>query len=63
MIIFVVKIRINNNLDIKPGIISLKGGDLKEEFGNLYHEAEILPLSHYFDEDFFSSKKIVYLSV
>ena len=56
-------IRINNKLPIKPGIISLKGGDLKEELGELYREAEIISLTQYFDEDFFASKKIVYLPV
>ena len=37
--------------------------DLKEEFGDLFHDCEIIPLSRYFDEEFFSSKKLVYLGV
>ena len=42
------------------GILYLKGGDLAEEMKG-YKNAEIYNLSTYFKEDFFETKKIVYL--
>ncbi|MBU3822018.1 16S rRNA (guanine(527)-N(7))-methyltransferase RsmG [Flavobacteriaceae bacterium XHP0103] len=46
--------------DIKNGIIYLKGGDLEEELKD-YKTVEIYNLSDYYDEDFFETKKLVYL--
>ncbi|WP_276389800.1 16S rRNA (guanine(527)-N(7))-methyltransferase RsmG [Eudoraea chungangensis] len=46
----------------KNGILYLKGGDLSEELKQ-YKNAEIIPLSDYFKEDFFNTKKLVYLPV
>ena len=43
------------------GLISLKGGDLKEEISAFRERLEIFPISTWFDESFFSSKMIVYL--
>jgi len=45
------------------GIIALKGGDLEEELRGLHPALKIIPISTYFDEDFFASKKIVYLPI
>ena len=42
------------------GILYLKGGDLQEEL-KAYPEAEEIPLSDFFAEDFFETKKVVYL--
>ncbi len=42
------------------GILYLKGGDLAEELAGL--RAEIFQLTDYFDEPFFETKKVVYLS-
>ena len=42
------------------GVLYLKGGDLAEELAGL--KAEIFPLSNYFEEAFFETKKVVYLS-
>jgi len=44
----------------RNGILYLKGGDLKEEL-KPYRTAEIFDLSDYFEEDFFGTKKVVYL--
>ena len=44
----------------KNGILYLKGGDLTEELKD-YRTAEIFELTDYFDEDFFETKKVVYL--
>ena len=58
-----IKPLIKHGKQISPqrGIIALKGGDLKEELGDLYPKTQIIPISNYFNEDFFSSKLIVYL--
>ena len=54
------KIAKHSNHTIKNGIIYLKGGDLSEEL-KPYRNAEVIPLSNFFDEEFFETKKIVYL--
>ncbi|MDO1501471.1 16S rRNA (guanine(527)-N(7))-methyltransferase RsmG [Winogradskyella maritima] len=45
---------------LKNGILYLKGGDLTEELSK-YSTVKLFPLSDYFEEDFFETKKIVYL--
>ncbi|MEP3207720.1 MAG: 16S rRNA (guanine(527)-N(7))-methyltransferase RsmG [Maribacter sp.] len=44
----------------RNGILYLKGGDLSDELRN-YRTAEIFDLTEYFKEEFFDTKKIVYL--
>ena len=44
----------------KNGILYLKGGDLSEELKQ-YTNVKLYPLSGYFEEDFFETKKVVYL--
>lgn len=44
----------------RNGILYLKGGDLTEELAG-YKTAEIFDLPDYFEEDFFETKKVVYL--
>ena len=44
----------------KNGILYLKGGDLNEELQG-YKTVEIFNLADYFEEDFFETKKVVYL--
>ena len=46
--------------DLKNGILYLKGGDLKEEFGPLLQHAVLHPLKEHFNEEFFVTKKVVY---
>lgn len=46
----------------RNGILYLKGGDLGEELKD-YRTAEIFALTDYFLEDFFETKKLVYLPV
>ncbi len=57
-----VKGRIKKRSDhtLKNGILYLKGGDLTEELKD-YGSARIFNLSDYFTEDFFETKKLVYL--
>ncbi|MUP44304.1 16S rRNA (guanine(527)-N(7))-methyltransferase RsmG [Gramella sp. BOM4] len=54
------KIAKDSTHDRKNGILYLKGGDLSEELKD-YRTAEIYELSDYFEEDFFETKKVVYL--
>ena len=42
------------------GIITLKGGDVNDELGPFSSISEVVPVSNYFSEPFFDSKKIVY---
>ena len=53
------KIKNNHINEIKNGIISLKGGDLSKEMKNISHES--YNISNYFSEDFFKTKKIIYI--
>ena len=54
------KIAKSSQHKIRNGIIYLKGGDLSEEL-KPYKNVQITSLSDYFEEDFFETKKIVYL--
>jgi 16S rRNA (guanine527-N7)-methyltransferase len=47
--------------DVPNGLISLKGGDLELEIQPFPERIEVYPISTWFDEPFFSTKKIVYL--
>ena len=54
------KIRKKSIHSLPNGILYLKGGDLSEELQD-YKKARIYPLTEYFEEDFFETKKVVYL--
>ena len=54
------KFKTQNNNKIKNGIISLKGGDLKEEL-NTIKKYELIDLSKTYSETFFDTKKILYI--
>ncbi len=54
------KILKENFNDLPNGILYLKGGDLKEEFGKHYDKATFYNLKDYFAEDFFDTKKVVH---
>lgn len=45
---------------LKNGILYLKGGDLKQELKN-FPKASLFSLSDFFEEDFFETKKVVYI--
>ncbi len=47
--------------DLFNGILYLKGGDLDEELAELKRPYQIFELSDYFKEEFFETKKIVYV--
>lgn len=48
---------------LKNGIIALKGGDLQEELKLFQKRIQLIDLKSYFEEEFFVTKKIVYLPV
>lgn len=54
------KIKKESKHNIRNGILYLKGGDLQDELKE-YRNAEIFELTNYFKEDFFETKKMVYL--
>ncbi len=49
----------NNNL-LKNGVLYLKGGDLSEELKD-FPQAKTYDLNIFFDEEFFDTKKVVYI--
>lgn len=57
------KFLIQNLNDLKNGILYLKGGELKEEFGIYYDHAQFYELKNYFKEEFFETKKVVYYKI
>ena len=54
------KIKKENTHERRNGILYLKGGDLSEEL-KTYSTVQQYPLTDYFKEDFFETKKVVYL--
>lgn len=54
------KISKDNFNDLQNGILYLKGGDLREEFGKYYNKSVFYNLKDYFEEEFFETKKVVY---
>lgn len=54
------KIRKENRHALKNGILYLKGGDLSQELES-FPKAKEYSLSEYFEDDFFETKKVVYL--
>ena len=55
------KISKDQNNILPNGLICLKGGDLTEEIKPFKKRAEADDLSIYFEEDFFQTKKVVYV--
>ncbi|GAA4405969.1 16S rRNA (guanine(527)-N(7))-methyltransferase RsmG [Nibrella viscosa] len=57
------KIRKEGNNSLPNGVLYLKGGDLAEELGEVKDRYRLYDLSDYFDEPFFETKKLIYVSV
>ena len=59
-----IKFKINKKSfnDFKNGVLYLKGGDLKDELKS-FKKVKTFEHSHFFKEDFFQEKKIVYLPI
>jgi 16S rRNA (guanine527-N7)-methyltransferase len=54
------KVAKQQNHKLKNGILYLKGGDLTEELKD-FVKAELFPIQDYFEEEFFETKKVVYV--
>lgn len=48
---------------LKNGILYLKGGDVKSEVSELKKTVNIFPLSNFFEEPFFETKKLLHIAV
>jgi 16S rRNA (guanine527-N7)-methyltransferase len=57
------KVLKDNKNALPNGLICLKGGDLKDELKEVKREKEVYGLSDYFSEEFFETKKLVYVSL
>jgi 16S rRNA (guanine527-N7)-methyltransferase len=55
------KVKTTSTHQLYNGILYLKGGDLEEELAELKKHYQIFELSDYFREDFFETKKVVYV--
>ena len=52
-----------NNNPLDNGILYLKGGDLQEELKEAKKKYTLFDLKAYFDEEFFETKKVVYVPI
>lgn len=55
------KVKKDSVHELDNGILYLKGGDLDEELAELKHRHSLYALSDYFKEEFFDTKKVVYV--
>lgn len=55
------KINKGNKSTLPNGILYLKGGDLLEELKATKYQSQIFDISSFFKEDFFETKKVVYI--
>jgi 16S rRNA (guanine527-N7)-methyltransferase len=55
------KINKNHYNPLDNGILYLKGGDLNEELAETKRKYKLYDLNDYFEEEFFETKKVVYL--
>lgn len=55
------KFKLSKNHSLANGILYLKGGNLTEEMKPVKQKNTIYPLSDYFSEEFFETKKVVYV--
>jgi 16S rRNA (guanine527-N7)-methyltransferase len=57
------KIEKKNRNTLKNGVLYLKGGDLTEEMKEVKQKVVYHDIANFFSEDFFQTKKVVYLSL
>ena len=57
------KFSLNCNNTIPNGVLYLKGGDLTEEMSQVTYYHNSFNLSDYFSQDFFETKKVIYLQM
>ncbi|MBR7168245.1 MAG: 16S rRNA (guanine(527)-N(7))-methyltransferase RsmG [Bacteroidales bacterium] len=56
------KILPTNRHGLQNGLLALKGGDLDNELKSFGNKVTVYPLSKYFDEEFYETKKVVHLT-
>ncbi len=56
------KFKSENKHALKNGILYLKGGDLEEEMKTVKQNITYHPIPEFFEEEFFETKKVVYVS-
>lgn len=49
--------------NFKNGVLYLKGGDLSEELSGLRYPVKEFPISEFYKEEFFETKKVVYVQL
>ena len=49
--------------NFKNGVLYLKGGDLSEELAGLRYPVKEFPIADFFKEEFFETKKVVYVQL
>ncbi|MFM7644942.1 MAG: 16S rRNA (guanine(527)-N(7))-methyltransferase RsmG [Sphingomonadales bacterium] len=52
-----------NHHEFKNGILYLKGGDLTDELAGLRYPVKEFPISNFYNEAFFETKKVVYVQL
>ena len=57
------KVKRDSRHALDNGILYLKGGDLEEEMAELKRPCQLFNISDYFKEEFFDTKKIVYVPI
>jgi len=57
------KVKRDSRHALDNGILYLKGGDLEEEMAELKRPYQLFNISDYFKEEFFDTKKIVYVPI
>ncbi|MEZ4947349.1 MAG: 16S rRNA (guanine(527)-N(7))-methyltransferase RsmG [Cyclobacteriaceae bacterium] len=57
------KVNTVSHHDMDNGILYLKGGDLEEEMNELKKPYQLFSLTDFFQEEFFETKKVVYVPV
>ena len=50
-----------SSIEPGPGLLYLKGGDLEDELRSVKSEARIFELKDHFEDEFFDTKKVVYI--
>lgn len=55
------KVKAQSQHTLENGILYLKGGDLVEELNQLKRPYKLYDLTDYFEEEFFQTKKVVYI--
>ena len=57
------KVKVESKHTMDNGILYLKGGDLDEELAELKRMHQVFDLSDFFQEDFFETKKVVFVPI